>query len=138
MTTPRFLSGLHPLLGTMGIWMTNAGIDVSTNTIQENFALSPDVKMEQVWLSGAVGLNPSTSTSIPYPVALTNRPYVYFQVGFSSGLIAYPYPLGMVGPSANVAFAVGLRVYNNRIDITNGQAIGFWIHYMVFRRTIGS
>lgn len=136
--TKRFLAGLHPLLGTMGIWMTNAGIDVETNTDSQNFALSPNAKMEQIWFSGVVSLNNGDSVTINFPAALAKRPYIFFVNTPSGSSIEYPYPLSQSVASINTAYAVGIRVYVDRIEITNSSGLPVNYHYMVFRRTIGS
>ncbi len=141
--TKRFLAGLHPLLGTMGIWMTNAGIDVETNTSNQNFALSPDVKMEQIWFSGVAGVAINTTTIVYYPAALAKRPYIYFFLAFSNTQIEYPYPLSMTVANINEGVSLGMRVYLNRIEMSNGfggnpSGGSVYFHYMVFRRSIGS
>lgn len=126
------------MLGTMGIWMTNAGIDVETNTSSQNFALSPDVKMEQIWFSGVVGLANLASTTISYPAALSKRPYIFFVNTPGSSSVEYPYNLSQTVTAINTAYAVGIRVFLDRIEIQNNSGLTVYYHYMVFRRSIGS
>lgn len=140
MTTARFLAGLHPGFGTAGVWLSQPGVDVTVPGPAANFILRPDLKFEQVILSGAVGMGPGQSAVVPYPATLTQRPYVWLH-GNQTGNVEYPSALDAVGgtgsnPNEITFFAT---IWFDRLEFynPNGSA-NLYGFFMVFNRSIGA
>lgn len=136
--TKRFLAGLHPAYGTYGIWLSKPGVDVSLVGADDDFLLKPDVKFEQIVLSGLVVVGVASFTTVFLPVTLASKPFIWMHGNINSNL-DYPCDLnarGAAAPESNeqnfsiIHFTDKFQVFNNSPD----QILyGF---YMVFHRTI--
>lgn len=145
--TQRFLAGgPHPALGTMGVWLSVPGVDVTTATANSSFLLRPETKNDQIVISGSIYLPiGSDDQSIPYPATFTKTPYVWFKPYIDSGVAtSYPYNLGMAATEITVngiftyEIGMGAMFWNNKITFYNPtENYNFYVDYMIFYRSIG-
>ncbi|MCA6098875.1 hypothetical protein [Bradyrhizobium australafricanum] len=143
----RFLAGgPHPALGTMGVWLSRDGVDVTTATANSDFLLRPETKNDQIVLSGSIYLPIGSGTqTILYPATFTKAPYVWFQAYTISGQAMYPSDLNMTAnafTSGGILFyeaGMALTFQNDRISMNNTtDNNNFTVDYMIFYRSIGA
>jgi hypothetical protein len=126
--TKRLIIGRHPLDGSYGIWLSNPGIDATTTVNPVNFLICPGVKNDMVLMSGsAVG-----GQTVFFPFALSITPVVLFNCTSSNGADWYPFDIGQITKSGNVACTV-TQSYFTFSDST-GQGLTFL--YLVTNRRL--
>lgn len=144
--TDRFLAGLHPTLGTMGVWLSYPGVDVKTATLDSQYLLRPETKNDQVVLSGsifiAIGGAPVT---ISYPITFAKIPYVFFHAYTSSGAASYPYDLNLAATQYTVGGVTvhdtygGMSLFSNGFQFSNPNPNwDLYLDYHVYNRSIGT
>jgi hypothetical protein len=138
--TRRFLAGRHPGFGTMGIWLSQPGIDVSQAGPAANFILRSDMKYEQIVLSGTVLCAPGQTVSVMLPTDLVTQPYVMLHGNISTD-VEYPSNLNAVGGTGanpnEIYFYTNIN--RNQLQFYNPneqQNIGGF--FMVFNRSFGT
>lgn len=142
--TQQYLAGLHPIFG-MGVYLSRPGVGVTTATNAADYLLRPDLKNEQVVLSGQVFIPLGGSpVTVAYPATLSKTPYVFFKEYTSPGAAAYPYDLNMAASNVTIGgvllyeVVIGISIYNNQIVFSNpSENYSLYVDYMVFNRSIG-
>lgn len=138
--TDRFLAGLHPGFGTYGIWLSKAGVDVKVAGPAANFILRPDIKVEQIILSGTIVASPGQTVTIAWPAIVPANPYLMIH-GNSSSNVTYPCDLSARGAAAPDSNEQNFSpvIYNDRFTVLNQSPDQMlYGYYIAFSRSIGT
>lgn len=137
--TQRFLAGFHPGFGAMGIWLSQAGIDVTQAGPAANFLLRSDLKYEQIVLSGSVSVASGATVIVALPANLIKQPYVMLTAN-TQGTLEYPSDLNATAPGGasgnEVTFSPLILSDQLRFFNPSYTTIVGW--FMVFNRSVGS
>jgi hypothetical protein len=139
----RLLIGLHPGFGQFGAWLSKPGVDVvalGPGSPSSQFILKPDLKYEQVVLSGTIGLGAASLTTVVLPIDMGRHPYIYMK-GNVNPATEYPSNLGAAGQggSGNPEVSFVLSVFTDHFLVQNNNAAaGIFLFFMVFSRSIGA
>jgi hypothetical protein len=137
--TSRSLKGLHPAFSTYGAWLSQPGVDVAQAGPAANFIMQPDLKFEQIMLSGTVIIGPGATVTVLLPSDLGVSPYVFFHGNINTNT-EYPCSLSAVGGSGSDASELFIQptILNNQMRFVNPSGsstlVGF---FLVFSRSIG-
>lgn len=149
MTVARFFSGVHPISGELGIWMSKNGIDARSTVNPANFLLMPSRKFEQIVKAGEVYIPKFVEGQtypyayIPYDTVLTKYPYIFFQSSTGgSNIIQYPHGGDVNIPAytnhVNRTLTINVQIWKDRIQIYNSMAdqVGLYVQYFVLHRSV--
>jgi hypothetical protein len=135
----RLVIGYHPGFNQYGVWLSKPGIDASIPGPAANFLLRPDLKSEQIVISGFAYVPAGSSFLLiaAYPASLAAQPFVQINANVNSNQ-EYPHSLSLVGGVAANAreLTIGLTITKNELRATNSSANDFWVTYIVYNRSI--
>ena len=133
-----FFAGLHPGFGTWGIWLSKAGFDVTVAGPASNFILKPDLKYEQIVLSGQMVVGSGLSTTVMLPANLGLHPYVWLRGNINTNC-DWPSDVGAVGnTSASREVNFQASIYTDRMIFGNGTDYTLYGFFIVYNRSIGA
>ena len=137
--TARFLAGYHAGYNAMGIWLTKPGFDATAVNAESAYLLKPELKVEQVVMSGSVSVPRSNPfQSVFYPLTFTRYPYVFFREHISAGVVEYPHSLSQFGTTSFPEVQAGMSIYQDKISVTNGNdSWDIIVDFVIFHRAIG-
>jgi hypothetical protein len=135
----RLIVGYHPGFNQYGVWLSKPGIDVSIPGPAANFLLRPDLKSEQIVISGFAFIPAGFPFSLiaAYPSTLAAQPFVQLNANINPAQ-EYPHNLGLVGGSGAGATEIttGLTVTKDGIYLGNSSSNALWVTYIVYNRSI--
>lgn len=135
----RLLIGYHAGFNQQGIWLSKPGIDVRIAGPASSFILRPDLKAEQIVISGFAYV-PSGSAFLPicaYPANLAVQPYVQLNANINPNQ-EYPHSLSLAGGSGSSAneIAITLQITNDVMYATQNSNNDLWVSFIVYNRSI--
>jgi hypothetical protein len=137
--TQRFLAGFHPGFGTMGVWLSQAGVDVTQAGPAANFILRPDVKYWQIIMSGFVAVGSGQQVDIAMPADMVRHPYVWVK-GNIDPAQEYPCNVNAAGGTGSNPAEINFSafIWRDKISIYNpNEQYSLYGTYMVFNRSLG-